>query len=192
MLAEEGHYRAGGLAAICPVFDDDLMLHKSATHSSDVERTPGLAQPLLERYHPTAKDTLFVFSNSGVNIMPVEMALAGKNVGMKVVAVLSRRYAEQAKLNSLGKKLYDVADIVIDNRGVPGDAIAPIGNTGLKSSATSTAASAFILNALVAEVAARLHAEGLPLPIYISSNIPGAAEHNAELLAHYRERNPHL
>ena len=81
---------------------------------------------------------------------------------------------------------------MIDNRGVAGDAVVPLGESGLRVAPTSTITGAFILDALVAEVAARFQAAGLPLPVYVSANVPGAAEHNRELIARFRERNPHL
>ena len=40
MLAEELFYRAGGLARVCPIFDEDLMLHRAAARSSELERKP--------------------------------------------------------------------------------------------------------------------------------------------------------
>ncbi len=192
MLAEEGHYRAGGLACITPILVDPLMLHAGALRSTAVERSKGLAAGLLATYSPQHGDLLMVFSNSGVNAVPVEMAIAGKAAGMTVIAVISAAYAEAATLGAAGKKLGEVADIVIDNKGIAGDAIVLVGESGLRVAPTSTVTGAFILDAIVAEVSARLHAEGLPLPVYVSANVPGAADHNRELIARFRERNPHL
>lgn len=192
MLAEEGHYRAGGLAPVVPILVEPLMLHAGSLRSTAIERTPGLAEGLLKTYAPQPGDALIVFSNSGVNAVPVEMALAGKAAGLTVIAVISAAYAEAARLGPVGKKLGEVADIVIDNQGVAGDAIVPVGAGGLRVAPTSTITGAFILDAIVAEVAVRLEAQGLPLPVYVSANVPGAAEHNRELFARFRERNPHL
>jgi uncharacterized phosphosugar-binding protein len=192
MLAEEGHFRAGGLANVTPILVESLMLHHGSIRSTGIERIIGLAEGLLKTYNPEQGDVLVVFSNSGVNAVPVEMALAAKQVGMTVIAVMSTEYAVAARLGPVGKKLADVADILIDNRGIAGDAILPVGEDGLRVSPTSTITGAFILNALVAEVAYRLHQQGLPLPVYISANVAGAADHNQELFSHFRERNPHL
>jgi uncharacterized phosphosugar-binding protein len=192
MLAEEAHYRAGGLACVTPILIEMLMLHDNAVRGSEIERTRGLSAALLETYHPKAGDVLFIYSNSGVNAVPVEMALAGKTANMTVVAVIAADYAAMAKLGPVGKKLGEVADIVIDNRGIPGDAIVLIGDSGMHVGPTSTVSGAFIFNAIVTEVAWRLHEAGMPLPIFVSSNVPGAADHNRDLLARGRERNPHL
>jgi uncharacterized phosphosugar-binding protein len=82
---------------------------------------------------------------------------------------------------------------VIDNHGVPGDALVAVGEGGLRTGPGSTIAGAFILNAILTEVAWRL-AQASPddVPIYISANMPGALAHNTGLVARYRSRNPHL
>jgi uncharacterized phosphosugar-binding protein len=192
MLAEEGHYRAGGFAPVTPMLSTNLMIHESAAASSRYERLPGLAQIIFSRYNPNPKDTLFIFSNSGVNAVPVEMAITARKAGVTVIGLLSRKYCEQAPLSPLGKRLYEVVDIVIDNQTPPGDALVEIGESGLKSGAASTIVGAFLLNAILTEAEHRLYSEGAILPIYISSNMPGAEEHNASLLQQYKPHNPHI
>jgi uncharacterized phosphosugar-binding protein len=118
------------------------------------------AEIILSRYAPTARDVILIFSNSGVNILPVEMAMVAKTVGMKVIAVISSAYASQAPLSSLGKRLAEVADIVIDNGTPPGDALVELELTGLRSSPASTIAGAYILNSVLTEAVWRLAASG--------------------------------
>jgi uncharacterized phosphosugar-binding protein len=192
MLAEEGHYRAGGLVPVCPILNSALMLHEGAVVSTVMERVSGLSPAILKRYQPTEQDVLIMFSNSGVNTVPVEMAIAAKEYGITIIAVISRAYAKQAKAGPTGRKMADIADIIIDNQGPPGDALVEIGDTGLKTGPLSTIAGAFILNAILTEAAYRLAAQGETPPIYISANIPGATDHNAALVEKYRMRNPHL
>ncbi len=192
LLAEEGHYRAGGFAAVCPVLSSSLMLHEGAVASTQLERTGGIGPTVLRRYRPSPRDVLFVFSNSGVNTVPVETALAAKEIGMTVIAIVALDYAAQVKPGPIGKKLADVADIVLDNQGVPGDALIEIGDTGLKVGPLSTIAGAFLLNAILTEAAWQIHERGGEPPVYISANMPGAADHNAALVEAYRGRNPHL
>lgn len=192
MLAEEGFHRAGGLAAVVPVLSSAVMMHEGALSSSKLERTRGVAAAVLERYRPTEKDVLVVFSNSGVNAVPVEMALAGKAAGMKVIAVVALQYAATVEPKIDGKRLADVADLVLDNRGVPGDALVDVNGKGLRAGASSTVAGAFILNTILVEVAARLAALDEEPPVFISSNMPGGDDHNARWIEHYRPRNPHM
>ncbi len=192
MLVEEGHFRAGGLAAVCPILSSALMLHEGAVAGSRLERTPGIAAAVLARYAVRPGDVVIVFSNSGANTVPVEAALAAKERGMVVIAVVARAYAAQVPAGPTGRKLADIADIVIDNHGVPGDATVALGESGVRSGPASTVAGAFLLNAILTEVALRLAQEGGAPPVYVSANMPGAAEHNAGLIERYRPRNPHL
>lgn len=193
ILAEEGHHRAGGLAPICPILVSSLMVHGSSRVSSQLERVPGVGRAILARYPLAAEDVLIVFSNSGVNAAPVEVAMVAKETGMTVVAVVSMRYAAQAAPGPLGRKLVDVADIVIDNRAIPGDALVEIpGTGGLRAGPISTVVGAYVLNAILTEAAWRLAEGGVEPPIYVSANMPGAAEHNLILRNRYRSRIPHM
>jgi uncharacterized phosphosugar-binding protein len=192
MLAEEGHHRAGGLAAVCPILYSSLMLHEGSTLSGKMERTSGLGPAVLASYRPTAKDVLVVFSNSGVNAVPVETALAAKEIGMQVIAVVAQEYASHISAGPSGKKLTDVADIVLDNHGVAGDALVSLAGSGVRVGPFSTIAGAFLWNAVLTEAVWRINEKGVTPPVYVSANMPGAAEHNAALAEQFRPRNPHL
>ncbi len=189
MLAEEVLYRAGGLAAAVPVLSAATMLHEGAVSGSALERTPGLVGPILDRYGIGARDVLVVISNSGVNAAPLEAARYGRERGAAVVALTSLAYSAQAADGRT--RLADLADVVIDN-GIPaGDAVAKLPGTELRAGPASTVVGAAILNAIMVDVAARLAAEG-DAPVYLSANMPGAAQNNRELVERYRGRNPHL
>ena len=189
MLAEEGHYRAGGLANVVPILDPSLMLHEGAVESTRREREAGLASRIMKRYAIEAGDVLVVFSNSGVNAVPVEAVEHGRAAGACVIAVTSEAYSRQA---SDGRRIADLAHITIDNHTVPGDAgfhaatgLPPVGPL-------STIIGVATLNALLAEAVTRLGVAGVEAPIYVSANLPGAAVRNAALVARYASRNPHL
>jgi uncharacterized phosphosugar-binding protein len=192
LLAEEGHFRAGGLAAVVPILASGLMLHESALLSGQLERLAGLAEPLLNRYNPRAGEMLFVFSNSGVNQLPVEMTLAAKARGLTVAAVCSMAYARVAPVCALGKRLFEVADYTLDNGGEPGDSLVSIEGAPWRVGPSSTVIGGLLWNGLVTEVACRLRADSPDVPVYASANLPGAAEHNAALLSQWRPLNPHL
>lgn len=189
LLAEEVHYRAGGLALAVPILAASIMLHEGALAASQIERTSGVVAPILDRYDITNEDVLFVISNSGVNAAPLEAARLGRSLGCKVIAITSVAYSTAAANG--GEKLADLADIVIDNGIPPGDAIVELPNTSLKSGPASTAIGAAIINAIFAETAHRLAELGQP-PIYLSANMPGAKEKNQALVERYTHRNRHL
>jgi uncharacterized phosphosugar-binding protein len=191
-VAMEGQHRAGGLAAVVNIAYNGLLLHEGLTLATLLERTPGLAEPLLNRYQPQAGDMLFVFSNSGVNAAPVEMALVARKRGLIVVAVCSMAYARVAPLSPIGRRLFEVADFILDNGGEPGDALLPLNESGWRVGPSSTIVGALLWHCLVTEVVFRLQARSASLPILISSNMPGAEEHNAALLRQWGSRNPHL
>ncbi len=192
LLAEEGHFRAGGLANVVPILLSTLMLHEGALLSARLERTAGIAAVLLERYQPQAGEMIFIFSNSGVNAVPVEMALAAKECGLTTIAVCSMKYAQHAKLSNVGQRLYEVADYTIDNGGEPGDSLIAIDGTPYRIGPSSTVVGALIWNALITEVAFQLQARSIEVPVYASSNLSGAMEHNAALLSKWQSRNPHI
>jgi uncharacterized phosphosugar-binding protein len=189
MLAEEVFYRAGGLARVDPLLVDDLMLHRAAAASTELERRPGLAAELLEAHPVDRGDVLVVVSNSGGNAVAVELAQLVRARGVLVLAVTSLNHARSALARSVaGPRLHEVADIVLDTHGVPGDAIQPVPGLDTLVGPTSTIVGAALLQALVVEAVATLVQRGVDPEVLSSSNTQGGDEHNAVLLARYRDR----
>lgn len=186
MLAEEIFYRAGGLARVCPILEDALMLHRAAARSSVFERAPGLAGILLDDVDVVKYGgVLFLFSNSGCNTVAVDMAQEAKRRGLSTVCVTS--VAHSRKMTSRhpeGKKLMDVCDVVIDNMGVYGDASVDVGGTMV--GATSTVIGAMIMEAVVCRAAELAAASGKPAEIFASANTQGGDEKNAALIEKYK------
>ena len=193
MLAEEGLYRAGGLAPINAILESALMLHEGATASTKMERLSGYSRIVADKHDFREGDLLIVVSNSGVNAVPVEMALLAREAGMKVVAVCSLAYSRAATLKpEVPARLYEIADLTLDNLGEPGDAVVEVDGGGLKVGPTSTVVGAALLNAVFVEAVSLLSADGAELPVYRSSNMPGAPEHNRHLVERFRRRVKHL
>ncbi len=192
MMREEGFYRAGGLACVVPVFSSSLMLHEQASLSSFLERTSGIAEKLFEIYQPLAHEMIFIYSNSGVNTLPVEMAMLARQLGLIVVSVCAMAYARVAPLSATGKRLYEVADYAIDNAGLPGDALIPVPGTAWKVAASSTLANTMIWNCLLTETVFDLRKMNVDIPLIASLNMTGAEEHNRKVLEKWKKINPHL
>jgi len=192
LLAEEGFYRAGGLANVVPILTEHLMLHHLPALGSRLERTAGLADIILDRYAPEPEEMLFVFSNSGVNRLPVEMASRGRERKMVVVGVCSFAYARQAPLSDLGLRLDEAVDLALDNGGIPGDALLELEDFPWRVAPSSTVICVLLWNCLVSETARLLLNSGITPPIFVSLNVAGAAEHNQILLEKWRPHNIHL
>jgi len=119
----------------------------------------------------------------------VEMAMICKAKGLKVVAITSVANGQTVMpRHSSGKKLFDLADIVIDTHGTPGDAALDVPGSPAKSGATSTVAGAAIIQGITMQAAALLHERGIEPPVFMSANSPGGDEHNERLLNQYWSR----
>lgn len=180
----DAFYRAGGLANVSPMLDTDLMLHNGAAKSSRMEKMSGIADEIFRRYVPSEKDILFVFSASGKNRLPVEMAMAARRAGVKVIGVSSSEYYER------GGALHKEVDIPLDCKVPYGDACIEVGEA--RMGGLSTAAACFILNTCLIEGAKLALAEGTKPPVYLSGNIEGGREHNIKLEDMYLGRVKHL
>ena len=186
ILAEEIFYRAGGLARVCPILEDSLMLHRGAAASSMYERTPGLARLLLDNVD-TLKygGVLFLFSNSGCNTVAVEMAEYAKQRGLKTVCITNITHSTRmSSRHPLGLKLKDVCNVVIDNCGCYGDAAIPFGE--YSSGATSTVIGSMIMQAIVCRTIELCQARGVTPELFSSANTLGGDEKNAAYLIKYK------
>lgn len=188
IMAEEGFYRAGGLGAVYPMLQSDIMLHEGAVKSSSLERKADLAQEIILRYPMTQKDTMIVFSNSGINGLPVEMARLATEKGVKTIGVCSGAYRNDASRHPMGLHLADAVTLAIDTGAPHGDASYPVGDKGAAMGPVSTIACCFILNSLLARGAEIALAEGGDPAIYVSGNIEGGRERNESIIARYRHR----
>ncbi|HET8592011.1 MAG TPA: SIS domain-containing protein [Nakamurella sp.] len=184
--------RAGGLIPSNAIALRDTVLYGSRSAAdlpgSGMERDPGVVEELFSLYPIHPADVFVIASNSGVNGSIVGMALLAKQHGHPVIAVTSLQHtkAVQPKHPS-GKRLSEIADVVIDNRAPYGDATLEM-ESGVQVGAVSSITAAFIAQLLTIGVAERLAAtDGTP-PIYISANIPGGDEHNSALEARYGDR----
>jgi len=192
MLAEELFYRAGGLARVVPMLHPPLMLHESASTSTQAERDPDVVGELLKQYPMTGGDVLVVASNSGRNACPVELAMVAKERSVRTIAVLNSEHsAKWASRHPSGKRLGDVVDLVIDNCGVEGDACIPLPGSGLFVGATSTVTGCLIMQMIACRATEMLNASGRQPELYQSSNA-NHDERNAALIAEHKQTNPHL
>ena len=191
IIGEDLFYRAGGSAAVCAMLDPDLMLHAGAVKSSFYERMSGLAKPVFDRYGLTDKDVLLVVSTSGINSVPVEMAMCAKEKSIPVIAIVSQAYAKDKSRHTSGKKLHDVADLVLDNGVCHGDAAVSL-SSGMNIGPISTVSGCMIAQAMMVQASENMLSAGMTPPSYVSGNLPGGMERNQALIDRYMPRNKHL
>ena len=186
ILAEEIFYRAGGLVRVCPILEDSLMLHRAAAASSQLERVTGLASILLDDVDAIKEGgVMFLFSNSGCNTVAVEMAEEARARGLKTVCITNLTHASRSRSrHPEGKKLCEVCDVVIDNKGCYGDAAINVG--GAVTGATSTVIGAMILQAAVCRGIEIAQERGAVPEVFQSANTVGGDEANAAYIKHYK------
>ncbi len=186
MIAEELYIRAGGLALVKAILPAELMLHEMPNKSTYLERLDGYSEAILKLYKVEAKDVIMVISNSGRNPVPVEMCLEAKKIGAKVIAITSLKHSkETSSRHKSGKKMYEIADVTIDNCGEKGDAGFYIENFGTPTGATSSVTGIVIAQAIITGVIDELVKAGFEPPVFRSSNVDGADEYNEMLFDKY-------
>ena len=194
IIAEELFYRAGGLVPIVPIFGPGITTNvHPATLTSQMERLSGYAKLLLDASGIEENDFLLVHSVSGRNTVAIEMAEGARARGITVVALTSVTYSQSVpSRHPRGVRLMEVADYVIDNCGVVGDAVVQFDDLPQRVGSTSTVVGAALVNALVAETVARLLDRGQEPPVFISANLDGGEEKNQRWLNHYKDRLTYL
>jgi uncharacterized phosphosugar-binding protein len=185
--------RAGGLAPVnrIDLLDLALLAHWPLERvvSPEIERDLEAGQAVLSCYRIEPQDVFIIASNSGVNAAIVEVALHAKRRGHTLVAVTSLEHSRQAaSRHPTGKKLYEVADLVIDNCGPFGDALLEMPGGRGKACSISSVSGALIGQMITAETISNLIARGIEPPIFLSSNIPGGIEQGERLKARYAGR----
>lgn len=190
IIAEEMCYRAGSLVPTVPIFGPGLTVNtRPVTMETEMERMPGYARLLLEASHITPQDMLIIHSNSGRNTVAIEMAELAREKGICVVALTSVTHSSSVtSRHPRGYKLMDLADYVIDNCGVVGDAVVEIEGAGAKAGATSTVVGAALMNELIVETARLLVEQGKEPPIFRSANVDNSEESNQRWMDHYGSR----
>jgi uncharacterized phosphosugar-binding protein len=189
LLALDAYARAGGLACVNPILDPALS-PVTGLEMAEVERTEGRAAVILEGEDLRPGEVVLVISNSGVNAVPVEVAIGCRERGLRVVALTNLEQAKAAApRHPSGLLLYELADVVIDNRCPPGDAAITLAS-GDRVGPLTTVVGAAVVSALCARVAELLLEQGHRPPVLASQNLDGrpAIKDNAEVIRPYLDR----
>lgn len=184
--------RAGGLVPTNRLALRDIVLYGGADRGEldryDLERDPAVAHRILAAAPVSDGDIFVVISNSGVNGVVVELAQTVKERGHDLIALTSLAHSTAvASRHPSGRKLFELADVVLDNGAPYGDAVLPLPDGGAYG-AVSTITSALLAQLVVAQMVRDQLETGQVPPIYLSANVPAGDEHNLKLEARYAGR----
>ena len=127
-----------------------------------LEKFEGYAEAILKGFRFGPHDVFIVISTSGIRPVIVEMALGAKARGMPVIGLVSKRHCEQSvPAHSSGKKLTDVADVILDNQCPPGDCVVEMEGLEWRTGPTSTVTGGMIINMLRCATAEKMLARGV-------------------------------
>lgn len=188
ILTQELFYRAGGMITINPIFSSDLLVTTTPiSKTSRVEQLEGFGNIIFDSYHINEGDVVIINSVSGRNPVIIDFARKCKENSVKIIALTNLNYSKSvSSRHSSGKKLYDLADVVIDIHGVQGDAIIKVGERMVAPSSTIT--SVFVANTIISEVALELYKKGTRnIPFFYSANLDSTVDKNKALVDLYKD-----
>jgi predicted NBD/HSP70 family sugar kinase/uncharacterized phosphosugar-binding protein len=194
MLVEEMWPRYGSFPGFNPIVELSLTFHNLVVGANGqrqamfLENVPGLAERILRNFDLRPSDSALVVSSSGGNVVSIEMAEGFQRRGIRVVAIVSRAHAEAtATRDPRGRKLHELADLVLDTGAPSGDAMVRIPGLATPVAPGSTVGGCLLVNAIKAEVAARLTEAGRPPKVLTGAAVVGAERAAALFEAAYDE-----
>lgn len=196
LISHEFIDRTGGLAAYTALTfsatvargNEWVAAARSAIDPSGEASARLLVEWLFQQGTILPGDPLILSSVSGTNTLVVELALRARELGVTVIAVTGAEFSgELASNHSSGKRLFEVADIVLDNGTPYGDAALGIEGFDSPVAAWSGLAGAALMWAVTAGIVEKCVAAGIMPTVYSSYNLPGGGERYAEARRGYRE-----
>jgi uncharacterized phosphosugar-binding protein len=192
MVAEEVFHRAGSLLPLNPMLDVNLTLLGSV-NATLLERSSGYGSIITGSHDIRDGEVVIVASNSGVNPVPIEVALESRERGARTIAITSdEHYRSAPSRHSSGMRLADIADLTIDTRVPKGDALVTIAGIKTPSGGASSVIGVTIINAMVVEAASRLLQRGVTPPLIPTMNLPGGDHDMQQLIDEWGDRLPLL
>ena len=195
---EEMYPRIGGFVGFHPMVELPLTFFTRITGEMGIhqflflERAPGYGDAIMKSYAFDKRDTMWIFSHTGINNVNIDVALRAKELGLKVVATGSAAEAQRSTpRHPLGKRLFDIADVVIDTKVPAGDSSVPLPGHVDNVGPVSTMAFVAVVWMTITTVAELLASRGVRLHIHPSHNVPGdttARERLDAALAEYKRR----
>lgn len=196
IMVEELWPRYGSFPGFNPIVELSLTYHNNVTGANGqrqamfLENVPGFADRILRNFGLDEKDTAFIVSSSGCNIVPIEMAELFQKKKIKVVALVTTDHLKASTSNRKdGKKLIDFADLVLDTGAPVGDSMMYIDGLETPVSPGSTAGGIMIVNCIKAELAKILTDAGQPPKVLTATAITGTEKSKALFESAYDEHS---
>jgi uncharacterized phosphosugar-binding protein len=193
MGSEEMARRAGGLASVYPIIDPGISVMFGPVRASALERTVGYARSVLSTYPITSQDVLIIINAYGINACSIDTAMWAKERKVPTIAITSPSFSRAMPKDLVarhpsGHNLFELVDLVIDNKMPPGDAVLKFEGLKAPVSPVTTILNAFVIEALTGETVNLLLQRGITPPVWTSSNVPGGDEANKEHMARFAPR----
>lgn len=190
LVTDDAFWRAATPANYCALLEQSATGSFEITKSYHIENTYGIGKLMVDYHRITPKDCMIIISNSGNNIAPVDAALRAKEKGIPVIGITVCAYSDYLKTKHKdGVKLKDIADVVLDNCSLIGDAAVAIEGFDMKVGATSTIPSVYLQNAVLVQMVELLVEEGMEPDVYYNGHMafmkPECADHNDQLVDKY-------
>lgn len=202
MMCEEMTPRQGGFVGFFSLVEWAVSNHASIVGTNGLrgplhlEKYEGYAEEILKGFKFGPHDAFILISTSGIRPLIVEMAMGARTRGLPAIAIVSRAHCEQSPpAHSSGKKLIDVADVVLDNQCPPGDCVLELEGMEWRTGPTSTVTGGMLINMLRVEVAERLLQRGVKPEVLPSHQFIGntsAEEQLDRFYDAYRRSLAHL
>lgn len=185
IVGQEVFARAGGYADFIPILENELGMNH-AFKSTLIERTTAYADVLMGLYTFQKDDVIVMTSNSGRNALLIELGLRLKKIGVHIIGITALEASKNStSRHESGLRLFEIADVVLDNRSVYGDASISHSKE-IKTGPTSTIMSCFIAQLIVSDFVENEVQTGQDVPVFRSSNIDGGDAYNERLFAKYK------
>lgn len=188
MLGIEMFARAGGLGNVDAMLDPDTLTSFGAQRSGAMEKTSSVSDVIYDSYNIEAGDIMVITSNSGRNAMPIEMAMRCQKEGVYVVALTNLEQSKNTtSRHPSGKRLFEVADCVIDSCVPDGDATLDL--SGIKTGPASSIVTMYLVNTIISEAIKIVLSHGKRPYVFQSQNVDGF-DNNA-IYEHFKNRIKH-
>ena len=128
MAVEEMFPRYGSFPGFHPIVELSMSYHNPVVGANGqrqamfLENVQGFGPVLWRNFAVTRDDALLAISSSGCNAVTIDVAIEARLQGMFVVALTSQaNAAASTSRHQSGRKLHEVADLVLDQQAPPGD-----------------------------------------------------------------------